>query len=172
MKNKRAMFTLNLLAFLPRLGFLIVVVLSIVVLLGANIKTEIDVFDAQAEVFFQRLVYGNHFSYFDEVTGRLYPGMVDFDKFKSTDLDNLIYYGEENRDVGARISLKDFNGSINEEIMYNRDFFIEKEVLLEAGFTKGLGGVKGKEKELYVVIKDGNRTLEGTLNVMMIIQNR
>lgn len=164
-------------AFIPRLFFLTIVILLIVVLIKANIKTEIDVFDAHADVFFQRLIYGrNAFSYNDEKTNRAYPGIIDLEKFRNQDLSFLndaLYYGDENRETGAKISLKDFDGNIDEEIIYNRKFFIEKETLLKAGgFTRGVGGVRGKTQRVYVLIKDKDKLTEGILNATIIIQNR
>ena len=162
-----------MLAWLPRLFFLIAVVLSIVILAKATIKTEIDVFDANSEIFFQRIVYGNDgFSYIDNNINRLYPAIIDIERFKNQNMEKAFYYGDENREVGARIILRDFEGTIQESIKYNQEFYDEKDVLVRADWTEGKGTVRSTTKKVYVLIRDGNEIKEGTLEVKIIMQNR
>lgn len=163
-----------MLSWLPRFFFLIAVVLSVVVLTKATIKTEIDVFDANTEIFFQRIVYGNDgFSYTDNSINRPYPAIIDLKRFKEPDfLNGAFYYGEENREIGARIILRDFDGNIQEVIKYNEEFYDEKDVLVRGDWPEGRGGVKSKTKKLYVLIKDGDKLTDGTLEAKIIMQNR
>lgn len=177
MKNRKGILAYNITMFIVKLIFLMFVLFSVVFIIRSHIKTEFNVFDARADLFFQRIIYGrNVISYIDENTGRSFPGIVDLEKFRNENIDDILqqslFYGEENRQVGAKLTLTDFDGNIDEEIKYNEEFFTEKEVLVRAGWPAGRGGVKSKDYHLYVLIKDGDKLTEGKLDTIIIIQNR
>lgn len=171
---KKAQISFNMIAWLPKLFFLLIVIFSIMILVMSHITWEVDTADAQMDIFMQQLLYSrNSLAYVDPDTDRVYPGIVDLGIFEigiEERLSKSVFYGEENRIIAAEIVLKDLNGNVEEKISYNPEFFAEKKVLLEAGWPKGKGGIESKQHTTYVLIKNGTNIMEGILNATIILQ--
>jgi len=151
---------------------------SVVFMIRAFISAHIDVFEAEADIFFQRLVHSkNGLSYYDEEIGRLYPLVIDIDKLKSDsfkeELEKAIYYGDKNEQVGARIHVQDLEKKEDYTIFYNQKFFERKKEMISAGpgYTKGPGGARAIVRELSVLVKEGQNLRKGMLLVEVVIQN-
>ena len=189
--GKKAELNFSLLNFLTlKLSFILDVTFFILIMVKMQIVTKIDSSDAEIEIMYQRFIYSrNGISFYDEQIKRLYPGVIDtkyFDqKYFEDNIEKSIYFGENNRVVGAKLTLLDLDGKIisitdtstnsvhDAVVYYNKLFFDEKEVLYMAGqgFSVGKGGVKGKEFTVPVFIKENNAQKSGILKVLVIIQN-
>ena len=128
MDKKKASISFQSLIWVFRIIFIIIMCFSVIFMIGAFISTHIDVFEAEADIFFQRLVHSkNGISYYDEEIDRLYSLVIDIDKIKSDsfeeELGKAIYYGDENKQVGARIHVQDLEKNINITLFYNKDFY-------------------------------------------------
>ena len=63
----------------------------------------------------------NGISYYDKEINRLYPGIVDLDRFNSSILNKSIDFGEEPH-IGAKIILKNIRKEERKTVYYNEDF--------------------------------------------------
>ena len=63
--------------------FLIIVLLSVVYLVRSYITLKADIKDIEADIFNQETIFTkNGITYKDEITGRSYPGIIDFNKMQ------------------------------------------------------------------------------------------
>lgn len=176
MKNKKAITTFEILMWIPRIIFLVVIMFVIMILIRSYITTTTDVSELEANLFVNRLLYSpTGISYFDSSINRAYPGIIDIDKFKmqSTEkfLEKSVYYGGKNREIGAKLSLKDLSENQENIIFYNEDFFKEQKKLVDAGFTLGPGGARGYTKNYDVLIFKNNALNKGTLMIEIVVPN-
>jgi len=173
MNKKGAVF--NTLMWFFKIFFLVVVLFTLIFLVRSFIITELDIFNAEADIFIQRLLLTrNGFSYYDEDLDRVYPGIVDLEKFSSVDIDKLlnnsIYYGPENKRIAAGITLRDENDNTIKSIYYNPEYYLWWKEMLEARWIKGPGGVSAKTKKIPVwILGDGFNN--GFLEIEVIIPN-
>lgn len=72
------------------------------------------------------------FAYQDEFTGRVYPGVIDLDKFTKERLDSCYSTGEDGRyDINFQLTLSVFNETIAADNFYNVvDSTVKKTVLV------------------------------------------
>jgi len=176
MKNKKGNVAFEFLMWIPRLVFLVIVMFAIMVMIRSYITTTIDISELQANVFISRILYSpTTISYFDPDIKRAYPGIIEFDKFKSqiTEkfLEKSIYYGEKNTEVGAKFILKDLSENSELIAFYNEDFFKEQKKLVDSGLTQGPGGARGYNKKYDILIFKNNALHKGILTIEVVIPN-
>lgn len=176
MNDKKGITTFEMLIWIPRIIFIVVIMFAIMVLIRSYVTTTIDTSEVEANIFINRLIYSrNGISYFDLEINRVYPGVVDLSKFNSQQkeqfLEKTIYYGIKNMEIGAKLVLKDIDKNSEFSAFYNEDFFKEQKKLVDAGFTQGPGGVKGFVKKYNVLIREGSALSKGTLTIDVIIPN-
>jgi hypothetical protein len=180
--GSRADLSFNTLNFVIRLAFLVAITFFIFFMVRSQIITNVDVTDAESQIFVQRLLYAKDgVSYYDATLGRLYPGVIKLDTFNQDyferNVQDAFYYGDDNRIIGAKLSLFEADGSKiasrDYVVEYNKDFYDEKEVLYMAGegFLKGRGGVTGTTMKIPVIILDKEAERGGLLEVVVIMQN-
>ena len=171
--NKKASF--DVIVNLFRLLFVIVVFISVIAITGAFIKYNIDVFETESRLLTARVFFSDDLNYKDEITSRKHIGMIDLQKFLSSDFEknlmNSIYYGQSNSEASAKITLKDLDDNKVHEKYYNEELYKEKKVLVEAKLI-GAGASKRLDTDFYVVIKDNEKLKRGVLNIDAILPNR
>jgi len=174
--NKKGDISFNTILWVPKIIFAIIVLFTIVLLIRSFIVTELDIFNAEADIFVQRILMSrNGISYIDPDLDRTYPGIIDENAFRSVDIDTIlntsIYYGDTNKKIAANITLIRENGEFVRSIIYNPDYFYRWKELLRAHWVRGPGGVRGKTKDIQVLIKEQDRLKNGMLKVEVIIPN-
>lgn len=161
--------------FIPKMIFLIVALFAVVILVKSYIITNLDVRDVEHNVLESRLLYSrNGLSYFDSEISRLYPGIIDVEKFQSLSLKNpnaldemSMSYGAENPIIAAKISLVT---SEKESIAYyNKDKYDKWEPRSLSGVIGGSGSYKSYAVKKYVLAKDGERIMPALLELKVIV---
>ena len=176
MKNKKAITTFEILMWVPRIIFLVIVMFAVMILIRSYVTTTIDTSELEANVFANRILYSpTAISYYDKKIDRLYPGIIDADKFNSQKnekfLEKSSYYGSKNMEIGAKLFLKDLSDNNNLEVFYNEDFFKEQKKLAESGLTKGPGGARLFIKKYDVLLLKNNIPNKGVLTMEIVIPN-
>ena len=120
MNSKKGQISEEVLLSIPRIIFLIAILFAVVLLVKVFIITTVDISQIEANILISRLLYSKDgLSFYDESVNRLYPGIVDINKFKQLStanpnaLDNIaINYGLDNPIIAAKIILKNLNQNI------------------------------------------------------------
>lgn len=152
--KKKALHTMEIIFWIPRIIFLIIVMFALMFLLRHFIFTTVDISEVRATTFIHRSLYSpNGLSYLDEATGRIYTGIIDLEKFKdSTTLENSIFYGEKNTEVAAKFELVDEETNKLHILYYNQDKYEDWKKFHKLGYTKGPGGFRSYTKKFNVLI--------------------
>jgi hypothetical protein len=169
-----------------RIVYTIIVLFFVFGLIRGMLVTKLDTQEAEMEIFLQRLLYSpNGISYYDQELKRFYPGVIDVSTFEQKkfeeEVEPSIFYGDDNRLVGAKLTLyyrdaSSANGRkkiVDKEVRYNKHFFDEKEILYLSGkgFTQGKGGITGKELIVPVTLRENNVDTPGMLGILVLMQN-
>lgn len=166
--NKKGTISEEVGFWIPRLVFTIIVSVIVYLVTGMFILSEITVQDADAEIFNQRVLSSRQgISYVDPYTNRVYPGVIDIEKFNDmSSLERAIDYGEDSTYLGAKFILLDKEKRLVSEKVYNEKAYRR---IIEGGY-EGKGGVEVIDKDLYVMIRDiGGNTEPGYLHSTIIV---
>ena len=173
MRNKSGLLAEQVIFFIPRIIFLIAVIFSVVIIVKKFIITSIDVREVEANILISRLIFSKVISYNDPSLNRLYPGIVDLDKFRklSSDsglLDKSIDYGDANPIIAARLTLKlaggnEIDGKKYLAAYYNKKKFDEWFPKIQETVTGGSGSVKMVNDNRLVLIKEKDEFTPGMI---------
>ena len=175
MNNKRGMISGEVVMFIPKIIFLMAVLFAVVLLVKVFIVTTIDVRQVESNILVSRLLYSKGgLSYFDETIQRLYPGIIDLNKFEQLSkynpntLDNwIISYGEDNPIIAAKITLK-YGDKKEIAVFYNKDRFDKWEPRALSTVKGGAGSVKSFEARRYILVKEGEKFFPAFLEFYML----
>ena len=173
--DKRATISLEMALWLPRLIFLVLVIVLTSFLIHYFIADNVDTFDVETGLFSGSILFSESISYVHPDTGRLEAGTIDLNKFLSADIskkiDSELGYGSGKR-LGAKISLENLEtGEKYADVFHKKEFYEEKTVIAEAGYARGAGGARASVKDYYVLIKDADSLEKGLLTISMVMPN-
>ncbi|OGX07223.1 MAG: hypothetical protein A2Z88_01195 [Omnitrophica WOR_2 bacterium GWA2_47_8] len=175
MKGKKAQLSGQVIQMIPRVFFLVVVLLSIVLVVKSFIVTAIDIRKLEADIFTERLLYSKSgIVFYDESLDRSYPGVVDKQKFQSLSkinpnlLDSVFAVkGSENQVLAAKLTLieKEDPSKGTSVAYYNKDHYDRWEPRTLSTVTGGSAQVGYFMREIPVIIQDGNTINKGKLRL-------
>ncbi len=164
--NKKAIAGHTLLAITIGLTLTLLIGGSLWFFIGRYLSIKADTFQIEAGLFTQRALYSaSGFAYFDESTGRVYPGIIDGRLIEDTDaagkrLLEAINYGSSQKYLAAKISAG------NKTIYYNKpmyDSWLPRVGLAGAGSARELVLVK------YALVRQGS-LLEPTVFTFSVLK--
>ncbi len=164
--DKKGLIVFNMLTWIIKIFFYVMVVGTIFLIVNSYFSFKLDTKDAEAAIFTQRLIYSpNGLSYYDPLSNRLYPGIIDLSKIQDTStINKSIFYGEESRHIGAKIIVE--QGSKKTIGIYNPNVYKR---IVERGFL-GRGGVDVMHENIYVLTTSNLHNLTpGNLKLEIVI---
>ena len=157
---KKALLSFNMLMWIPRIIFMTIVIFSILLMVGSYFRFEIAISGAESELFVQRLLNSPHgISYYDPLSNRVYPGIIDLDNFDL--LNKSVFYGEQ-KQVGAKLIVKDLGNKVLSERIYNN-------IVYRRLAQEGKGGVDVFRKSLYILVRNESGQIPGMLNLEVVL---
>jgi hypothetical protein len=167
--NKKGMFGLLIMQWIPRIIFLTVVVFAIILLIRLEIKENVNITNAELELFIKRMIYSpNGINYYDQSINRAYPGIIDLKKFKNGEnvTNFAVFYGESNNYIAARLTLikKKMNFTYNND-GYNKWYPLAQLKIL------GMGSATMTTMNLPVQVYDNGKLENDILNIEAITPN-
>jgi len=158
--NKKAI-AFDFVAWIFRLIFMIIVVMVVVFLVSAYTDYSVDVFDIESDLYLQRILYSREgVSYYDKDINRLYPGIIEKDKFTQDilggKLESITDYGEFEAYYGAKLVL--FHSDQNKPVgtIYVNETSYNNLIKVAQLNLRGPGGAQVREKHIFVMIKEGD----------------
>ncbi len=170
-KNKKGIMSFNFLAMIPRTILLVLILISCVVLIRLYVTDKFNTYDLQAEIFINSIIYSKGgISYYDVVTGRNYPEIVDLKQLDEADLDNSFYFPENNL-ISAEIIISSDpeKDMILKTLYYNKEWYDNWEPLLRLSIP-GVGGLVQYTKTLPVLYRETTGELKSGYIHYRIIQ--
>lgn len=143
--NKKAIYTLDLMIWILRLAFVLIVIFVVSLLIRKHIFAKVDVSTTDSLLVSSRLLRSEHIFYTNPLTNKIDAGIIDWGKFMSSDLERdlfyAIYYGEKNRHAGAKLTV-DFGYFFpgpKQDVYYNKKFYDELLIQKKAWFGGRVG---------------------------------
>ena len=171
--NKKSQISSEVIYIIPKIIFLTAVLFAVVILVKVFLITAIDVRQVESNVLVNRLLYSRYISYFDEDLKRVYPGVIDLNKFQQlTSNPNIldtatISYGSDNPIIAAKITLKQ-KSKDDVTIFYNKERFDKWEPRALSTVKGGAGSIKAFEYQKYVLVKYGEKLSPGILEFYIV----
>jgi hypothetical protein len=167
--DKKSLISFNMIIWIPRIIFLVVVIMSIMLIVNLFIKTEIDTAQIEADLLLYQLVYSPHgISYHDPFSNRIYPGEIDITTSSPPYFQkilNISFYTK--RKIAAKIEIQNLDTNQKTESFFDPWGRFSKWIVLEG--IKGIGGVDVFRKETYVLLRDQNKVDKGLLKMTIVI---
>ena len=85
-------------------------------------------------------------------------------------MNRYIYYGEGSNYAAAKLDLSYLNDTLIRSAYYDEEWFNNWVERARVGWT-GIGQVKSKVNEVYVLIKDGDKMIPGKLKIEVLMPN-
>lgn len=168
--NKKGVGAEYWLEQIPYILLTVAVMGGVFLLVNTFVNLSVDVKPLQREVFFSRIMYApNSIIYTDNVTGIVYPGVIDFERFTNDTLDSSIKYSYE-RHIAAKLELYSSRKELVRTAYLNSVWFNRMEPLAR-NWVKGAGGAKMYRKSIPVVYRINNVNRPGFLKIEMIMPN-
>ena len=170
-QNRKGIMTFNFLAMIPRIIFLVVVLIVCVILISIFLNNKFNTVDVQAEILINGFLYGTGgVSYLDPLTGRIYPEVIDLRQLDSTELDSAFYY-PDNHMITARIAIEKPDQVLPlKEIYYNKEWWDNWKPLLALKYLPGIGGVIDYEKKFPIYIIDETGDMSSAYVTFQVVQ--
>ena len=144
MSKKGQTISFEMLMWIPRIVFLVLVILSTSGIIFAFIVTNVNVGDIESHILMHRLQYSPEgIVSYDLETGRVYPGVVDPGKLGSYDLQLSLDAGP--RDLAARFVMSSLQSDEELALNYvNRETYFDWDVLAIASADPSVTGTGRK----------------------------
>lgn len=165
---------MDMMEWLPRIAVIVILIFIVHGLVSIGIKNEVDIFDAESEMIIQRLMYSrDSFTYHDADIDRLYPGMLELDKFTEQTLYSMFNPAGDDGHLALRLTLaiwtKSGQQSDVKQIYLNKENF-DKWIVL-TGFL-GRGGKKLRTETFQVTaLGQNNQKFIGDLKIEVVMPN-
>lgn len=130
----------------------------------SQIKININADDTKSLIFVKRLLYSpNSISYTSPITGRVYPGTIDPEKFNSDILKEAFNFSKN--DIAAKIELTDLETDETIAAYINKKWYDRWEPLTKfERYTKTI-------KQRHVLINDNGKLKKGLLRIDVVLSN-
>jgi hypothetical protein len=148
--------------YLWKIFLIIIVFIFVLIVANSALNMSFDTFETEANILSYRLLYSKDgISYYDPEVERVYPGIIDLEKFVDTKqieekLIETIDYTADPDHLVARMEIFDNELWNLEPVYLNRKYFLRWYPIAMAE-GKGKGAASIIEKTYYVLLKD-NRT--------------
>ena len=174
-RNKRAMTTFEMLMYIPRLFFIVALMIFVAYIVKFYASSTTDTSELEATLFANRILYSrNSISVFDYQNDRVHPNIIDasaLDKQESEKfLENSILYTDK-KEIAAKIILKNIDDNSVTTVFYNKDFYNNEATIANSGFTGGPGGAKIYVKNFDVLLIKNSNTHNGILTLSIVVPN-
>lgn len=152
-----------------RIGFLMVALLAFFLLVNFYIVNRIDTNRLQAEVTANRIIYSDAIMWQDNSNSRVYPGIVDINRFNDKTLGDRIDYATKRH---AAVQLKIIDNTDGKE-KYPPAYLnkAQYENLLAIVGKQGKGAATMYVKNYPITYRNGDESHYGTLIMNIIIPN-
>lgn len=164
---KKGFVGVDMVQWFIRLMFLTIVVFTCVFLIRMYITNEVNILDAEMDLFAKRFLYSpNGLAYMDERINRVYPGIIDIGKFQDGKniVQEMVDYGDPNNYMAAKFSLDGVNV---EPFYYNVNGYHKWKPLSNLKI-KGPGGAVSSEKVYPVLVYDDGKYYSSKLMIDVV----
>ncbi len=124
-RDKSAITTFEMIYWIARAIFLIIVIVSVVTLVRLCITTQSNTEELEANLLVNHFLYSpDSIVYYDEFSGRPMLGIVDTGRLNDMTLDSAFSFGDKNTMLAAKIEIYDFDSKpVKFVAYYNKPYY-------------------------------------------------
>ena len=160
----------ELLEQFPKILLTVAVMIGIFLLVSSFLKINLNIKPVEVEVLFNRLMYSpNSIIYTDNITGRVYPGIISLDNFTNETLDRAISYSYE-RHISAKLELYDSSDGLIDTIYLNGLWYNRLEPLAVSG-QSGSSSATIQTRTMPIVYRKNAINSPGKIIITIILPN-
>ncbi|MFH1063792.1 MAG: hypothetical protein V1729_01790 [Candidatus Woesearchaeota archaeon] len=171
-KNKKGILSFNFVAMIPRIFFLVIVLTAVIVLVELYMNQKFNTEDMRAEIMINGFIYATGgINYYDPVTGRTYPEIIDLAQMNATELEDSFFF-KNNNVIAAKIHVSQtsyYEYNHIKEIYYNKEWFDSWEPLMRLKIP-GIGGVSEYTRTLPAIYRKENGELNSGYVTYQVVQ--
>lgn len=165
--GKRGTISTSVFYSLFNMFFMVLIVMTVVILINLFYITNVDARDAESRITGLSALYSTKgISYYDQELGRIFPGIIDMDKFTDEQINKAINI-HDNEFIAAKYTLNTIAGEEIKSVFLNKKWYERWKPL--AGYP-GAGASQSVILERYVLIKNSEH-VRGKLTIEVITPN-
>ena len=178
--KKKGVMTFDMIMYIPRLFFIMIVGSLIAYLIWSFITLNTDVKYQEAHVLANTVLYSsNGISYKDIYTSRTYPGVIDPLKFQDNSALEIMFnhldedLQPDNDFVAIKVVLSDFEEppAWDNKTIYLNEWNYKRWESISKINAEGAGGAKLLTFTKYVLIKRADTLERAKLNISIVMPN-
>lgn len=155
---------------IPEIILTAIVMIGIFVLVNYYINLNVNVKPLESEVLFYRMMYSpNAIMYTGQVTGIVYPGIIELDNFTNETLDKAIQYSSE-RHIAAKLTIFNMKNEVVTSAYLSNIWFNRLEPLAKAPVA-GAGSATLYARKIPIVYRQNGVNQAGFLLSEIIVPN-
>ncbi len=144
MNKKGQTISYEMLMWIPRFVYLVIVILATSGLILGFVVTKVDVSEVESHILLHRLQFSPQgITHYDTETGRVYPGIVEKSKLTDNYLASVL--GAKDDEMAARLVLSDFSDNKLAEAYLNKKTYANwQPIAAVVGQSKDISGTGKK----------------------------
>ncbi len=166
----------EMLMWIPRFVYLVIVILATSGLILGFIVTKVDVSDVESHILLHRLQFSHEgIARYDSYTGRVYPGLVDVGRLTSGNLKSSL--GAKVDEMAARFVLSDFSDNELAKAYLNEEAYANwQPIAIVVGGDSEISGTGRKfphpeARYVYAATPEGAERKRAVLETVVITPN-
>ena len=162
MNNKKAIASINYLVWILRFIFLAILMVSIGLVVSKYINVRVDVSSIESAIFLERIFSSNAIMFQDSVTLRVYPGIVELEKFKNKQtLDDEFAFAKGSRHISSKVRLEKTKNTV----FVGKRLFEDLEPTLGTIFGSDAYELK---QDFIASVRDNNEIADDKLSIQVL----
>ncbi|MFC1768449.1 hypothetical protein ACFLZX_01670 [Nanoarchaeota archaeon] len=175
-RNKKGITSFEVIMWVPRIIFVTIVIFSVVFLIRAYVKINIDVSQVESDIFIYRTLYGQGgLSKLDPVLDQIDLGVIrksDINEGTFEKLEDIQYYGEKNSAVGAEFIFSEIGSLDSQKFYYNKELYDRFLPVASLEESKGPGGARKQKRQIYILFEDEeSKLIPALMEVTVVVPN-
>lgn len=167
--RKKGLMSFNMIVMIPRIIFLVIVLVSCVILIRLFVINEFETKELQADILVNGLLYSaGGVSWYDAETGRAFPEVIDVQQFSGRDFDHALFFSGNNF-MTAKIELFNRDFTTIGAGFYNRQWYENWEPLLTLNIP-GIGKIVKIERQYPIIVRQPNGELRNGFVRFTVLQ--
>jgi len=149
---------------------IVFITISLIFLVRHSVNLFVDTSRTEADTYHNFILYAKEgLSYYDPAIDRVYPGIIDVQRFVPGTLESSLAFQDVHPSKelpAAKIELSDVTTGVQQELYWNEQWFLRLEP--KSGLA-GTGSPNAVKKSYPVVIKNGTDEHAGILTIEVIV---
>ncbi len=170
--SRKGILSFNFMSMIPRILFLVIMLTVVIVLVELYMNQKFNTEDLRAEIILNGFIYATGgINYYDAVTGRTYPEIIDLVQMNATELEDSFFF-KDNNVIAAKIYVSHLPNDATsplKELYYNKEWYDSWEPIVRLKIG-GIGGVAEYKRTLPTIYRKEGGTFKSGYVTYQVVQ--